>query len=141
MIAVLSRAVVAHLPPPLHLNEQDAGVSAWVDARAKESDVLLVERRTDGTLIGLLLLAQEIGHDDIPTCHIGYLLAETAWGQGFASELVTGLVCAAKGGPMRLVGGVGGSNPASARVLEKAGLVIAPELSGSDTDMYVRDIS
>lgn len=134
---VLTPAVVKHLPPALHLHDQKGGISKWVDARAKESDVLLVEQTNSGNLIGLMLLAHETDKDQIPTLHIGYLLAEAAWGQGLASDLVTGFVCAAQDGPLRLVGGVDGGNPASARVLEKAGFVIAPELSTSDADMYV----
>ncbi|GAA3856889.1 GNAT family N-acetyltransferase [Celeribacter arenosi] len=141
LTVLLTQAVVEHLPPPLQLHGQKGGVSAWVDARAEESDVLLVERRHGGDLIGLMLIAREIDSDDIPTLHIGYLLAEAAWGQGFASELVTGFVCAAQGRPLRLVGGVDGGNPASARVLEKAGFVMAPELSTSESDIYVRYIT
>ena len=37
-------------------------------------------------------------------------------------------------------GGVDGGNLALAQVLEKAGFGIAPELSTSDTDIYVRYI-
>ncbi len=39
LIAVLTQAVVEHLPPPLQLHGQKGGVSAWVDAHAEESDV------------------------------------------------------------------------------------------------------
>jgi RimJ/RimL family protein N-acetyltransferase len=108
---MLTPLVLAHLPPPLQVV---ADIDAWVADRNAESDVY--DLSVVGTSIGLLILAQiEPGQ-----IHIGYLLAENAWGKGYASELVQGLVVAA---PLNatLIGGVDSKNPASARVLEKAG--------------------
>jgi GNAT superfamily N-acetyltransferase len=76
---------------------------------------------------------------DPPELHVGYLLREESWGKGYATELVTGLVSALAGsGPLRLLGGVAkDNNPASARVLQKAGFVHSPKHSSVDTDMFV----
>lgn len=111
--AILTPAVLSHLPTPLH----HADPERWIAERLAESDVFAVT--SDGALIGLVMLAQ------MDAVHVGYLLAEGAWGKGFASELLRGLVKAlSANAPMELRAGVAKDNPASARVLEKAGFQI-----------------
>lgn len=120
---LLTPKVTAHLPPSL----QAGDIDAWIDERDAESEVYVVRRRDDGALVGLLILARGDGSDPV---HVGYLLAEAAWGRGYATELVQGLVAAlARTGPVDLRAGVEAGNPASARVLEKAGF---RRLSGGD---------
>jgi len=137
---ILTRPVLQHLPPPLHLDDPE-GVSSWVDARAEESELLLIEGKGSRDLVGLMILASDPDFAETPTIHVGYLLAETLWGQGLATELMQGFVSAVKNdGPLRLVGGVDKGNPASARVLQKAGFGLEPERSPPDSDMYVLDI-
>lgn len=139
--AILSDPVLEHLPAPLWLDHQEGGVSSWIDARAEESQVLLVSLKHSGELVGLMILASDPGSTESPTVHIGYLLAETVWGQGVASELLKGLVEAVESdGPTRLVGGVGRDNVASARVLQKASFVLSPDMSTTDTDMFVYNV-
>lgn len=135
--SVLSPDVLEHLPEPLQLAHVNNNISEWISARAEESDVLLVSEIEPNALIGLLILASD--PDSNPaTIHIGYLFAEAAWGKGFATELVTGLVSASGAdAPIQLVGGVGKGNAASARVLEKAGFHQDQELSTDHTDMFV----
>ena len=139
--AILSHCVLEHLPEPLQVDHQSGGVSAWIDARAEESEVLLVKFKHSKELVGLMVLASDPGVAKKQPLHLGYLLAEAVWGQGIASELLNGFVSAVKNdGPTRLVGGVGKGNPASARVLQKAGFVLAPHMSTSQTDMFVYDV-
>jgi ribosomal-protein-alanine N-acetyltransferase len=71
--------------------------------------------------------------------HLGYLLAEEAWGKGYGTEIVSGLAKAyERQSPILLVAGVDIGNPASARVLEKAGFQRSEARSTPDVDMYVR---
>lgn len=141
LLALLSPHVLRHLPSPLQLDDGNGGISAWVEARSEESDVLLVADKDTGALVGLLILASDANHGQTPMLHLGYLLGEKAWGRGLGSELVAGLVAAAScDGPLILVGGVSKDNPASARVLAKAGFAVAPERATPDSDMYVRMI-
>lgn len=91
---------------------QHADPAPWIADRLAESDVFAVE--THDALIGILLLSQ---HD---VTRIGYLLAENVWGKGYASELLLGLTRASPR-PVYLRAGVEANDPASARVLEKAG--------------------
>ncbi|WP_417808120.1 GNAT family N-acetyltransferase [Thioclava sp.] len=136
--SILTRPVLEHLPPPLQLGDQSGGVSSWIDARAEESEVLLVESKFSDDLVGLMILAPDPDADKTPIMHIGYLLSEAVWGQGFGSELLDGLVSAVKEDrPLRLVAGVSRGNLASARVLQKAGFVVDPGVSTADTDIYV----
>ncbi|WP_165354586.1 GNAT family N-acetyltransferase [Tropicimonas sp. IMCC6043] len=137
LAAILSPAVLAHLPPPLHLSPTAPDISGWIDARAAESRVLRIDDRSEPTLLGLLILAELRKHDGSPSLHVGYLLAETAWGRGLGSELVSGLVIAASSlAPVTLVAGVDRANPASARVLEKAGFTNDPARGTVDTAIY-----
>lgn len=54
---------------------------------------------------------------------LGYVIAESSWGKGIATELVAGLVewAVASTGIVSISGGVAPGNLASARVLGKAG--------------------
>ena len=139
LASILTGDVLAHLPPPLQLDEDGSGIPAWVDARAREGDVLLAQMSESGDLVGLMILACVSETGDIPSVHIGYLLVTSTWGQGIATELVAGLVAEMeRHRPVRLIGGVDKGNPASARVLEKAGFVVDPDLSHGGVEMYVR---
>ena len=63
---------------------------------------------------------------------MGYVIAESAWGKGFATEVVAGLAdwCRDNGTIRSLIGGVADRNGASARVLRKNGFV--PNLTDVD---------
>lgn len=137
---ILTQEVLEHLPPPLQLKGGASSISDWIDARAAESEVHLLEDLLTSDLLGLLILAEGASDSERTELHIGYLFAKHAWGQWYASEMLVGL-CSVVGqiGSARLVGGVDTQNQASARVLQKAGFELNPELSSSDTDMYVRE--
>ena len=137
LATILTSKVLAQLPPSMQLERQDqAAVSEWVAALDRDADVMAVF--IDYRLVGLLILS--VGPDN--NQHLGYLLSESVWGKGLASELVRGHVSAleASGLAYRLLGGVGVENPASARVLIKSGFRLEPELSDDKTDVYVLQI-
>lgn len=92
----------------LALREQGA-VLPWV-----------VERRADGQLLGVTDLRLQGSRAEI-----GYALARDAWGQGFASEAARALVewALTQPGLYRVWAVCDVDNRASARVLEKAGMV------------------
>lgn len=132
--AILTPPVLDHLPPPLQLASTEQTIDRWIEDRHGESKVFRVCLREPDALIGLLILAET--DDPAPTFHIGYLLAESAWGRGYGSELLAGLTFACAAGT-HLIGGVAAGNPASARVLEKCGFDRSADLSTLDTDMFV----
>ncbi|QSX38261.1 GNAT family N-acetyltransferase [Shewanella sedimentimangrovi] len=142
ILALFTPAVIVHLPPYFAKVQDLASAKAWLERMLVESRLLTVTLIDDlgktksSPLIGFLFIyeqareeAQAPGYD----AHLGYLLGEEYWGQGLASELLTGLLsCAHQNkdslGWQRLVAGVGMDNPASSRVLEKAGFRLCPDI-------------
>jgi RimJ/RimL family protein N-acetyltransferase len=138
LVPILTEPVLKHLPGPLQLGTSNGAVSAWITSRSAEASVSQILLTQTDTLIGLLILAREPKSERTETIHLGYLFAEAAWRQGYATELLAGLVVTAKSVPsIRLVAGVGKDNPASAQVLRKAGFRVDPVASGPDTDIFV----
>ena len=141
LVEILTPDVVRHLPVPLQLAGSDNAITEWTSARAEEGTVFLVTVSTTEELSGLMLLAMMSEPSEAKQCHVGYLLAERAWGKGYATELVTGLVEAMKSeAPVTLLGGVDTENPASARVLEKAGFRPNAQLSDDGTSIFVLEL-
>jgi RimJ/RimL family protein N-acetyltransferase len=126
--ALLTPAVTRPLPPPWQGPYDLERAQRWIDERDAESSVLLVSTRADATPVGLIILSSPQPSDT--ELRLGYLLAEGAWGRGLGSELIAGLVqwCGAQPDISSLAGGVEASNPASKRVLEKNGFVVAETL-------------
>lgn len=123
--ALLTPQVLTHLPSSLQTSDPEP----WITERLAESDVFAIER--SGALIGVMLLAR---HEAL---HIGYLLAQGTWGMGYGTELLKGLVAALRPhAPLELSAGVDATNPASARVLEKAGFTQADDTGVSDMQTY-----
>lgn len=123
--ALLQPAVLIHLPP----GWSDEPPEQWLRARQAESTVLVVGASDRGAPIGLVLLTLDEGRPSL-TIRLGYLLREDSWGRGYASELLVGLVaeiCKAYPEGGSLLGGVSKVNPASGRVLVKAGFELAEE--------------
>ncbi|WP_375691181.1 GNAT family N-acetyltransferase [Pseudooceanicola sp. LIPI14-2-Ac024] len=133
---VLSDEVLAPLPPPLLRSVQDP--AAWIAARLDEGEVMAILDAATGTLLGLLLLAILPASNGPMVIHLGYLLRKSAWHRGYASEVVAALIAdlRAAGAPVTLLAGVARDNPASARVLQKAGFDRVPDEVHPDTDMF-----
>ncbi|MCR8725303.1 GNAT family N-acetyltransferase [Frigidibacter sp. ROC022] len=139
---ILTPDVLAPLPEPLQLSGKATRIADWMSARAAECTVFTIAETGSGAIVGLLLLAEDGAGTPAPICHVGYLLGPTAWGKGYATEVVAGLVATLRGaGPRTLRAGVGKGNAASARVLEKAGFHRHPGLSDPETDMFERRIA
>jgi RimJ/RimL family protein N-acetyltransferase len=122
--------VIAHLPPFFDLMDQN--MDQWIGARDAESGIYLIREKGTDALIGLMFLTPSFNND----IHLGYLLGQSAWGKGYASELLAGLVLHVPKTGFRPLGAVGRENPASAHVLRKTGFHIVPELSDRETEMF-----
>ena len=127
LIEILSAEVTATLPPGWQDITTVERAEAWLNARLQEGEVLAVLTRGNGEAIGLLLLHVDDGPDgpEPYDVRIGYLLARAWWGQGLATELISGFAdwCRAMGVVGRIIGVVERGNRASARVLERTGFV------------------
>lgn len=138
--SVITPPVLAPLPPPLQLANETDPLMRWITDRAAESEVSLICDTASGEILGLLILA--IVSDAPAKVHLGYLFAQPAWGKGYATEVLSGLVAqAAVHAPVTLIGGVAHDNPASARVLTKTGFARDAAQSTSDTDMFVLQLA
>lgn len=82
-------------------------------------------------------------HTEGGLVRLGYLLAESVWGRGLASELVPGLVgwCLGEPDVRWLRAGAALDNPASTRVLEKTGFFVAEHDGGSGEPIYEVDVA
>ncbi|MEM9643004.1 MAG: GNAT family N-acetyltransferase [Pseudomonadota bacterium] len=107
-VARMTRSIPYPNPP----GAVDAFIASVLNGKADEQ-VWAIDHRgpTDEQLIGLISL--KFGHE------IGYWLGASFWDTGFATEAVQALVQQAGSAP--LTGEVFQDNPASVRVLTKAG--------------------
>lgn len=130
---VLTPAVLA--PLPAAARRLDRGVAGWIDRQAELAQGLVIRLRDTSQIAGLVLLYR----DGSGTVHLGYLLGEPFWGRGIATEAIKALIPhLQREAPLRLHAGVARDNPASARVLEKAGFTPAPDDPDSTTLHFVR---
>jgi len=155
--SMMTAPVTKSLPPSWQGEYSPERAKSWSAECVESGTTLLSIRRKEGvthTLTGLVILFPEVHADDSNAVdlRLGYLLSEQSWGQGFASEVVAGLVqwCRSRGsgrsssdpGPevKRVLGGVALDNPASKRVLLKAGFVLLKEEgeegSGADEETF-----
>ena len=116
--------MTARIPHPLERATVDAFV---IDVRRASTEgtgltLALAARAAPTRLIGLVGIAREPGAE---AAHLGYWLGRPYWGAGLMSEAVDAVVHAffAYAGGTCLTAEARLDNPASRRVLEKAGMV------------------
>lgn len=106
----------------------------------------VIERKTDKLLLGMFEIRLEP-----PQADMGYVLARAHWGKGYMTEAVKAFVewGLAQNGLARLWSICDIDNPASARVMEKAGMkregllpseISHPNLSDEPRDVYCYSI-
>ena len=91
---MLTEPVTRTLPTAWQGNYTVSRAREWIKERDKEGTTLLVVERSTKEPIGLVILIEvdsENANDGIEV-RVGYLLAESAWGKGLATELVKGFV-------------------------------------------------
>lgn len=124
VLNMLTPEVTKTLPDGWQNVDSLSAAAGWIEARSEESCFLKVDLLSDSKTIGLIFL-----HESSENCyiklHLGYLLSGNVWGQGYATELISGLTewCRKRGDISSLTGGVEKSNTASIKVLEKSGFI------------------
>ncbi|MFO1032555.1 MAG: GNAT family N-acetyltransferase [Hyphomicrobiales bacterium] len=124
MLAELNKMVIARntarIPHPYHRDDalDYLRFVAGLDDRSRVAAV--EEQATPGVMIGIASYEWSAAKDD---AELGYWLAEHVWGRGYASEAVAALVEDAflRAGHGKMVACYHDDNPASGRVLAKAG--------------------
>ena len=111
---------LARVPHPYGRGDADAFLASTADWPPQVKP-MAVELPSDG-LIGMLGFQYEPG---VPWAEIGYWFGRPWWGRGLATEAVTGALAWAGGrwGRRVVLAGHFVDNPASGRVLEKAGFL------------------
>ena len=72
---------------------------------------------------------------------LGYMLDESVWGKGYATELISGFVSWCKNHDIEsVIGGVERNNLASRRVLEKSGFIEVTGAGGSEEQLFKIDL-
>ena len=92
---------------------------SWIEAPRDPSlpNLLITLPEDGGRIVGCVGL-----HDDAGRIEVGYWIAPPHWGQGYATEALTGLLALARlAGHRRIFSRHAADNPASGRVLRKAG--------------------
>ncbi len=152
IISILSDDVTRYLPPTWQgISDVDKAMS-WLDDRIKDENLFLLKSKTDKDIIGFLFLdgiavdmdsdlESVLGSDQVnesEELRVGYVLSESVWGQGLASELIQSLLQKLKkiGSVKPLVGGVVKENGASAQVLLKNAFSYRNSENGIDFYQY-----
>lgn len=121
MMALLTLSTTAYLPPSWREVNSLGATKSWSQQRSNEGGFFGIRLNTDNRLMGLVFLSPvTAGKAEM---HIGYLLDESIWGQGYGSELICALIAWASQEPQirTLIAGVEADNLASIAILEKNG--------------------
>ncbi len=118
---LLTQDVTARLPAELSFDQATGDIDHWIDTADGLADIYTITRNDTEALAGLLLLFSPDGPGGAEIS-LGYFLGHEHRGKGLASDMLAGLVAQLdQGPPRRLFAGTDADNPASQRVLEKAG--------------------
>jgi [ribosomal protein S5]-alanine N-acetyltransferase len=124
VIELLSPAVVENLPPSFHDVNTLSAAQLWLDKMLDEGELLALHHYDTNSISGFLFVHVEQSSE----AQIGYLLGESYWGQGLATELLSGFIelCIKTQAWSKLIGGVDVSNKASSHLLSKLGFSMQP---------------
>ncbi|KDM91705.1 GNAT family N-acetyltransferase [Photobacterium galatheae] len=121
-LRLLTPKVTQSLPPEFQSVQNEQSAQAWVQEMMQESHFILIQIAATQEIIGFMFLDvyEEAGTQK---AHLGYLLGEAFWGQGYASECLAGLIewCRRTQPVSTLLAGVAAENTQSVRLLQKQG--------------------
>jgi len=119
IVGLFSPLVVQSLPDNFHDIETQSQAEVWLDNMLVDSHLFSVTLLGQESAVGFVFLYPS----DDGFAHLGYLLAEKLWHQGYGSELLVGLIESCRAGRLieQLAAGVDVENIASARLLQKVG--------------------
>ncbi len=122
LTSALTHNVTRELPPSWQTGLTLSGAKAWIAKRDGEGKMFLIEAKYSAP-IGVFMFFPDMPTPTQGQVRVGYVFAEQAWGQGYATELLVGFLKLwdQSGTTATLLAGVTASNLASRRVLEKAG--------------------
>jgi len=140
---ILTHTTTQSLPPSWQGEYTVERAGRWVVERDGESPTLLAVDRGSGEPVGLMMLHEDFNEDGVQSnLRIGYVVKESFWGEGIASELVSGLVDWARSQTRirSIIAGVESQNAASVRVLVKNGFRLTDRGPAENTDTYTLEL-
>ena len=131
---LLSPKVVESLPSNFKNINSLSDAEGWYNNMLSESRLFRVNLADTDTIIGFVFVFVE---DDIDA-HIGYLLGESYWKKGYATELLQGLIdfVINESKWTKLIAGVDTRNKVSSKLLLKLGFA---EQKNEDKEMLFYD--
>jgi RimJ/RimL family protein N-acetyltransferase len=117
VLDILTPSVVGSLPPYFQNVNSISSAREWLKQIVSDGRLFVVKLVGESKAIGFVFLSTENSGDT----HIGYLLAESYWGKGYATEILKGLIDFIKSEDQvtRLIAGVATDNVASIKLLQK----------------------
>ena len=121
VMEILTPSVVGNLPPYFQNVNSIASAQEWLNHVVSDGRLFIVKPIGDSKAIGFVFLSTENCADT----HIGYLLGESFWGKGYATEILKGLIdfIESEDQVTRLIAGVATDNVASIKLLQKLGFI------------------
>lgn len=121
VIEILTPSVVRNLPKYFQNVNSMPSAQEWLQQIIADGRLFVVRGISESKAIGFVFLSSENAGDT----HIGYLLGESCWGKGYATEILKGLIDFIKSEHQvtRLIAGVATDNLASIKLLQKLGFI------------------
>jgi len=118
---LLTAKVVESLPSYFRNINSISDARDWFKSMTLKSRLFMVMHTKTNAIIGFVFVSVENDVD----AHIGYLLGDSYWGKGYATELLKGVISFLKheNKVKQLIAGVAINNIASCKLLDKIGFV------------------
>lgn len=119
IVTLLTPNVVETLPPYFHNINTTNDANRWFSNMKSDSHLFGLILKGTTTPIGFVFLSKSSNNKT----HIGYLLGDTFWRKGYASEVLLAFIIQCRENRLvkMLVGGVDQDNISSAKLLSKLG--------------------
>lgn len=135
---LLTPKVVGSLPPYFRNINSLSDAQNWYKKIVSENRLFMVKHTGTNATIGFVFVFVENDTD----AHVGYLLGESYWSKGYATELLKGLIdfIIHENKIKRFIAGVDTNNTVSSKLLHKLGFVKSAS-ENDETDFYEYQLS
>jgi L-amino acid N-acyltransferase YncA len=137
-LKVLTPNVVKSLPPHFHDIEATFAADSWLLSRFQECQLLAIVDQDKRQLIGFIFVYMSEQSARERSQHLGYLLAESCWGKGFATQILSSYITYCKQIEFKGVihAGVESDNIGSIKVLKKCGFMLSNQQEVAEGNLF-----
>ncbi|MDK2594302.1 GNAT family N-acetyltransferase [Pseudoalteromonas obscura] len=138
-VQILTPSVVSFLPQDWQSPPQDCRAHHWLNDKLKEAEIYIAVPKQSSLNSTYIPLGMAIVHSEQYNAHLGYLIAEQAWGKGYGTELLSGVMDYLKHNTaiQTVHAGVDPSNLGSIRALEKCRFELAQASVAGKNSFYI----